>query len=506
MPRKLPIFYCALLLTGVNLLLRFAGTAFGVYLSGCIGAEGIGLLQLVMSVGSLATVAGIGGVRTATMYLTAEELGSGRSKNVTWVLSACTLYSIVFSGTVACALYLSAPYLAEHWIGNRQTILALRLFASFLPVNCLCGVMTGYFTAANRITTLAAVEVAEQICCMMLTVLLLTLWARHNAERACMAVILGSALGGCLTLVCLIVLRLREPTARGPRISVRDRLLRTALPLALADDLKCGINTTESLMVPRRLALCPAIGNPLAAFGIVSGMVFPVVMFPAAILFGLTELLVPELARCAAAGSKRRIDYLVSRSLRLALVYGAALAGLLFLLSDALCIRLYRNLDAAAYIRRYALLSPMLYCDAVTDAMTKGLGQQRVCVRYNIFTSALDVAFLYILLPRFGMTGYFVSFFVTHLINFALSLHRLLQITGKSIPLHVPAGTAATSLFAIWASSHLSGVTGRVGAYLLLLGSLLFLLRVLGREDIAWLRGLVRADRTKICPSRMGGV
>ena len=75
MRKKLPIFYSALMLTGVNLLLRFAGTSFQVFLSGRIGAAGIGLLQLVMSVGSLAMVFGVGGIRTATMYLTAEELG-----------------------------------------------------------------------------------------------------------------------------------------------------------------------------------------------------------------------------------------------------------------------------------------------------------------------------------------------------------------------------------------------------------------------------------------------
>ena len=56
---RLPIFYSAMLLTFVNLLLRFAGTGFQVYLSGRIGAAGIGLLQLVMSVNGLAVVAGI---------------------------------------------------------------------------------------------------------------------------------------------------------------------------------------------------------------------------------------------------------------------------------------------------------------------------------------------------------------------------------------------------------------------------------------------------------------
>ncbi len=70
-----PSCYRALLLTGVNLLLRMVGTSFQVYLSRHIGAAGIGLLQLVLSVGNLAMVAGIAGIRTATMYLTAEELG-----------------------------------------------------------------------------------------------------------------------------------------------------------------------------------------------------------------------------------------------------------------------------------------------------------------------------------------------------------------------------------------------------------------------------------------------
>ena len=290
MRKKLPIFYSALMLTGVNLLLRFAGTSFQVFLSGRIGAAGIGLLQLVMSVGSLAMVAGIGGIRTATMYLTAEELGRKNAQNVIWVLSGCFLYSICFSGCVAVLLYHFAPWVASVWIGDPRTEDALRLFAAFLPLSCLCGVMTGYFTAANRIGTLAAVEVAEQLCSMTLTIGALTLFAGNDPVRACMCVILGSSMGCVLTLSCLIYLRLREKAPVGPRISVTSRLAQTALPLAVADDLKVGINTVENLMVPKRLALNTAVTSPLAAFGLVSGMVFPVIMFPAAILFMRTKV------------------------------------------------------------------------------------------------------------------------------------------------------------------------------------------------------------------------
>ena len=492
MGKKLPIFYNALLLTSVNLLLRFVSTGFQVYLSGKIGAAGIGLLQLVLSVGGLALTAGMAGVRTATMYLTAEELGKRRPENVRWVLSACMKYSLVCSGTITILLYLLAPTIAADWIGQPATSGTVRLFAFFLPINCLCGVMVGYFTAANRIGTLSAVEVGEQACSMIVTIGLLYFWAGGDPVRACTGVVMGSGLSACFTLLCLLYLHRGECAPAGKPISVRHRLFKTAIPLALADDLKSGISTAENLMVPKRLALCHRIGDPLAAFGMVCGMVFPVLMFPMAILFGLAELLIPELARCAAAGSQKRIRYLAMRSLRLAMLYGCFFCGVLFLLSDELCVWLYHNQEAGLYLRRFALLAPMLYCDSITDAMIKGLGQQTACVRYNILTSGMDVILLFLLLPHYGIEGYFVSFLVTHLLNFALSIRRLLKLTGRLIAPVVPVLLLAATGISILLAGLLTFAAAKIVAFALLLGSLLVLLRIVNMEDVRWIKGLLR--------------
>lgn len=489
---KSRIFYSSLLLTGVNLLLRLISTSFQVYLSGKIGPEGIGLLHLLLSVGGLAMIAGAAGVRTSAMYLTAEELGKGRKRNVHWVLSGCTLYSLVFSVTVSMGLYGFAPVIAESWIGEPEIFPAIRIFALFLPVNCLCGVMTGYFTAANRIRTLAAVEVAEQLTFMGTVFSLLTLWAGSDPLRACIAVVVGQGLGSCFTLACLWVLRLRERTAAGPRIPIAGRLLKIALPLAAADDLKAGISTGENLMVPKRLALYEGTQSPLAAFGMVCGMVFPIMMFPAAILFGLSELLVPELARCAAVGSRKRISYLVGRCLHVGLLYGCACAGIIFLTADGLCGAIYHTGAPAPYLKAFALLIPMLYADSLIDAMTKGLGQQTACVRYNILTSAMDVGLLFVLLPRFGLHGYFCSFFVTHFINFCLSLRRLLRVSGyaqsATQPLLTLLAAAASMAGAALAVSPLVRAFGFLGIFF----CLLCLLGVVKKVDFQWARALVR--------------
>ena len=480
------------MLTGVNLLLRLVGTSFQVYLSSRIGAEGIGLLQLTLSVGGMAMVAGTAGIRTGTMYLTAEELGRNRPQNLSWVLAGCSRYSILCSSAVALLVYTFAPVIAAKWIGNKNVIDSIRLYAAFLPMNCLCGVMIGYFTGANRIGTLAAVEVAEQLVCMTSTVFLLSVWAGNDPGKACLSVVFGSGIGTILTLFCLLYLRCKECPHTGTRIPMTRRLMNTAAPLAIADDLRTGISTLENLMVPRRLALYPGSLTPLAAFGTVTGMVFPVLMFPAAFLFGLTELLIPELARCNAAGSTGRIHYLVRKCLRLALIYGTVCGGILFLCAKELCMRLYNNPEAGQYLRWFSLLAILLYCDSVTDAMIKGLGEQKASVRYNIITNIMDISLLYILLPKYGVFGYFLSFLVTHVINYILSIRRLLKITGIRIPLSVPIMTGAAALGAIFAAGFLAHPLLRVTGFLTILICLMFLFGILSKEDIAWIKGLIQ--------------
>ena len=280
---------------------------------------------------------------------------------------------------------------------------------------------------------------------------------------------------------------------------MRRRLTAVALPLAIADDLKVGITTAENLMVPKRLALNSGAGYALAQFGIVCGMVFPVLMFPAAILYGLADLLIPEMARCNASGSRVRIRYLVWRSLRLAMFYGLTCGGILFLLSNPICLVFYNSHEAGEYLRWFSLLTPMLYCDAIIDAINKGLGKQHVCVRFNILTSAMDVAGLYLLLPTLGIKGYFISFLVSHAVNFLLSLGLLLKITGLRIPLSVPVISVAVMLLAVWGGNLMSNAVGKVIAFVILCACGLLLAGILHREDLYWLMDLsgLKKERKK---------
>ncbi len=495
------MFYGALLLTGANLLLRLAGMSFQVYLSGRMGAAGVGLLQLVLSVRALAFTLGSAGARTCALYLSAEALG--RRRSVRPALSGCIWYCLLFALPAAAGLWLLAPRIAGGWIGDGAAEAALRAFALFLPVSCLGGVMTGLYTAAGRLRTLVAVEFWEQGCAIAATFALLSRWAGGDPGRACLSVALGSSAAGALSLGALWALRQEgSPSGREDRPPWR-RVARMGLPVGLADDLRAGLGTVENLIIPRRLALFAGTVNAMADYGVLHGMVFPVLMFPAAILSSLADLLVAEFSRCARRPGRVRVRYLARQGLRVSWLFGVCAGGAVFAAARPLGMLLYRSEAAGACLRLYAPLVPILYLDIVVDAMCKGLGQQSANARYNLLTNLMDVALLWLLLPRFGMGGYYFSFAASHLVNFALSLRRLersagLRLSpGPAVKSALCGAAAVLPALLLRPRPGIGGVLAPMGCSLLAAGCLWLLFRVVGWRDVLWLRGLLGGGRRR---------
>ncbi len=489
------MFYGALLLTGANLLLRLAGMGFQVYLSGQIGPAGIGLLQLVFSVRALAFTLGLGGVRTAALYLTA-----GR-KGVRPVLRGCFQYSLACSLPAAAGLWLLAPGLSAGWNGDGLD--ALRACAAFLPISCLCGVLSGHFTAAGRIRTLVAVEFLEQGFAIAATVLLLA-----SGTEGVLSVILGGSLAAAAAF-CVLLWLCRPPPEPDIKTPYRQ-ILHMALPLGVSESLRAGLNTVENLIVPQRLGLYAGTVSAIADYGVVCGMVFPILMFPTAILFSLAELLVPELSRCVRGGP--RPPYLAKRGLRVSLLFGLWAGGFLFASAGPLGEILYQNEAVGANLRLYAPLVPVLYMDAIVDAMCKGLGQQSANARYNLITSLLDVIILWLFLPRYGLGGYYFSFAVTHLLNFALSLRRLILASGASLSAGAAVRAVVSTAAVSWISGMLpvwetpAGGIASAGYYSLLLGCFWAAFHVVDREDLMWLLRLAgKPVHTRARPAGKAG-
>ena len=417
-----------LMLAGSGLALRGFGVLFQMYLNRRIGAAGMGLLQLVLTVGAFAGTLGSSGVRAAALQLTAKAFGRGDPRALSGTLHGCLRYGLLVSTAVGLGLILLAGPIGAVLLKDPRTAPALRVMGLVLPFVCLTGVMRSCFTACGRVRELVGVELLERILSAGLTVALLRL-AGDGLEKVCAAAVAGS-FGAAGVSFCLLYFRFRRSLPlRAPALG--KPVVRLCVPLALNDYLRSGLGTVEQFLIPYGLEKNGSRSEALAAYGRISAMVFPVIWFPSELVLALCELMVSELAKCQARGDAERLRELVRKSLRFAGAFAAAVAAALYFGGPFFGRLLFRSSLVGYDLRLFAPMVLFLYLDAMVDGLQKGLGQQLYLVRYNSFTNVIDVAGLYTLLPRFGIAGYLFTYIFSHLVNFFLSLRRLLVVTGE---------------------------------------------------------------------------
>lgn len=427
------------LLTGASLLMRCIGMAFQAWLAGRIGAAGIGLYQLVMSVELLATTFAVSGIRFAVTRLVAEEIGLRRGDGVGGAMSRCAAYSLAF-GAAACAiLYFFAEPIGFLWIGDARTVMSLRILSFGLPFIALSSVLSGYFTACGRIWKPSLVHLIEQLICVCLVVAFLSRAPEGDIEKSCAAVAAGvtasDMLSLCMMLAFYIGDRRRHGEHGGGRVRLTARMFGVALPLAVSAYARSALSTLEHLLVPRGFRRSGLSADAaLAGYGVIQGMAMPIIGFPSCLLGAVAELTIPTLTEAQMRGDAAGIRRIVGKLLKLCGGFSLAAALILWRFGGALGEAVYGSEDAGRFIRLLAPLVPLMYTDMVVDGCLKGLGQQVWSMAINILDAALGVLLVWYFLPIGALTAYLCIIYFNETLNFVLSLLRLRRALHKYAP------------------------------------------------------------------------
>ena len=421
------------LLTASSLTMSAIGMVFQVWLAGRIGAAGIGLYQLVLSVTGLCATFAISGIRFASTRLVAEELGLSRPGGVRAAMDRCLVYGGFFGLLAAGVLWLLAEPIGFLWIGDARTVFPLRLSAVSMPCIALCASMSGYFTACGRVWKPTLVHLLEQLLGIALTAFFLGRVPAGNLEKSCAAVTLARVAADVVSLMLMALAffldrrRYRAAEAGG---KLTLRMLHIAVPLALSAYARSTLTTLQHLLVPRGLRAAGLSANrALASYGTIQGMVLPVIFFPACIMAAVSELIVPELTAAQVQADRPGIRRTTVELLRLSLLFALAVGLFLFVCADALGMLIYGSRDAGHFIRILAPLVPFSYLDMSVDGCLKGLGEQLWCMGVNILDALLGLLLTWRLLPLYGINAYLMILYATELFNFALSAGRLYKVT-----------------------------------------------------------------------------
>ena len=321
---------------------------------------------------------------------------------------------------------------------------------SLVPIS-ISSALNGYFSAVRRAYKNVIIQLLEQgVKIGVITALLITI-APAGLEYACIAVVAGGALAEGFSLIFSAVFYIFDRWGFSKKSSKTQggvsykygffvkssgnlrydtKITPIALPVAISAYFRSALTTVEHLLIPWGLKRSGInSSSALASYGILHGMVFPLLLFPSAVLGAFSSLLVPELSYAMASKSSERIKRIVTKVFNLTLFFAFGVSGIFICFSHEIGIFFYGSAEAGEYIRLLSPLIPLMYLDGAVDAMLKGLGEQVYTMRVNIVDSLISVLLIVILLPTFGISGYIGVIFITELINTSFSILKLLNVT-----------------------------------------------------------------------------
>ena len=424
----------AFILTGASLLLRAAGMFFRIYLSNRIGAEGMGLYQLITSVYFLAIHLSSGGVGVAVTRMVAERPAL-YGKSARDVMRSSLL--------VTAVLLISADFIALHWLGDARAGLPLRILTPSLPFIAAAACFRGYLTARDRVLRTSVAQILEQIIRMAVTMALIPLLVPLGLAWGCGAIVIGTTVSeaaSCLFL--LAVSRLREERRKSaPRETGTLReLLYIGMPVTVRTCFRSVLSTMENAMIPKGLGKYGVSAQQsLAQYGMLKGMALPVLFFPSSFISSISSLLVSELASSPRSrrtgGQDRAANELTRQVLRYALLFSFYVAALFLFFSGEIGMALYKEKAVGSMVRILAPLVPFMYLESIVDGMLTALDQQMSVMKYNMIDAVGRLLLVMLLLPRMGMNGFLLTMYASNLFTSLMCIIRLLRVTEIRLPL-----------------------------------------------------------------------
>ncbi len=464
-------FINGIILAAATVALRAVSVSFNAFVTKMLGEEAVGLFTLVMSVYSLAIIFATSSVNLATVRMTSaalarlEKEGAGE-KEIKRVLrreiGGCIKYSLFFSLLTSAVVFILAPVIGARILGDARTVLSVRVLSVSLPFIAVGSAVSGYFTGVRKAYKNAMISAIEQFIKIILITLGLVTVAPRGIEYACVAVVGGGAIGEALSLVSDIAFyftdRIRSSgTAKhtDESRSPVSRAAEIAFPVALGSYVRQSLVCAEHIAIPNSLKKSGAnASEALSSYGVLHGMVFPLIFFPSSVLNSFSSLLVPEISACVATDDKPKARRIAEKVIKVCLVFSFAISGAFICFASEFGISVYNSAEAGTYIAMIAPLIPIMYLDTSVDFVLKGLGEQVYTMGVNILDATLSLLLVLLLVPRFGLEGYIASVYLVEIVNCALSLGRLIKVTD----LNVKAGWIVRPLISVLSACFISRI------------------------------------------------
>lgn len=421
-------------LTVTAFITNVLGMIFRAYMSSRIGAEALGLYQLIITVYAFAVTVSVSGITLLVTRAVTEAAALGNDGCIKNIVSKCMSIALAASIVSGLLLFMSGGFISEYILRQKCAEQAFEILSASLPFIAVSACIRGYFYAVRQAFKSAIEQLIEQITEFAVFAAVMVIYEPATIGGVCSAAALGAVASEAVTALYSFVLY-RIDVKRYAAICtssyrIKNKFFSVALPVTLSSCLRNGLSIIEHSTIPASLERYGhSKQNSLHSYGIIMGMVMPLLSFPSIVIFSFASLIIPEVSDVYARTDTRQIQYITSRAIKTVLIFSTPFGCAFFFFGKEIGMLVYHNENVGAYLRIFAFIAPLMYLDKIVDGILKGLNQQVHYLAYNIMDSLIRVILVIFLVPRFGIAGIIITMYISSIFNTGLSLLRLIQVT-----------------------------------------------------------------------------
>ena len=419
-----------LILACTGLISRIAGFFYRIFLSYAIGAEGLGLYQLVLPLQGLMAALSYTGIQAALSRLIASRLALQEKKEARFSLVTGTLMAVFFSAAAGFLLFQHAYFFASTILKTPQTASLLRITAVSIPLCAIHSCIDSYYYARKKASVPAAVQLSEQAARIGTTYILYLIFLSEGRPITALIAAGGSLAGeAAASLVSLLVVSFHfgnHPVQEKNPIrifSLLKDLFTLSFPISLNRILLTLLGSIEAVLIPQMLLRSGmTASDSLKIYGIFTGMALPLLLFPSTLTSSAAVMMMPSIAQLDALGEQKQIRRVTDQTFFLCMfLCGSGF----FLFGPVLGALLFHSQTAGTYIRYLSFICPFLYTNTMLTSILQGLGKPGLCLIHSIAGILIRIFSVIFIIPLTGIRGYFYGFFLGELLLTLLHVKAL---------------------------------------------------------------------------------
>lgn len=417
---KNPLITGTLLMTVAGIISRIIGFFYRIFLSRAIGAEALGIYQLIAPVFSMCFALTASAIQTSISKFVGDSIGKcqgdscGEKRARTYLMIGLIL-SCTFSIMVGAFIYCNANWLALHLLGEaRCATLLVMLTYSLLP-SCIHACINGYYYGKKKAFIPSLCQIIEQFARVGSVYLIYEVVSDKGlpltAAHAVAGLVIGEFAG---LLVCSLAFfsEKRLPLSSYKSILPSSRkmtmlMLSMIFPLTLNRVSVALSASLENLLIPQKLQVYGyTAGDALSIYGILTGMTMSIILFPCVLTNSFSVLLLPAISEAKGKNQTRQIQTATKKALLYGLLLGLLFTFFFLCTGNWIGNHLFHNALSGTFICKLSWLCPLLYITSLLGSILHGLGKARQVLFVNLLACGIRISMIWFLVPAYGIGAY----------------------------------------------------------------------------------------------------